>query len=40
MIIFIDKKGTLQIMAKNIQQSTNLRMAVESIKKLISLIIN
>ena len=30
MIISIHKKGTLQIMAKNKQQSSNLRMPVES----------
>ena len=29
MIIFINKKDTLQIMAKNKQQSPNLRMPVE-----------
>ena len=40
MIIFIRKKDTLQIMATNKQQSPNLRMPVESCKKLIWLIIN
>ena len=40
MIIFIHKKDTLQIIVTNKQQSPNLRMAVESYKKLIRLIIN
>ena len=35
MIIFIHKKDTLQIMVTNKQQSPNLRMPVESYKKLI-----
>ena len=40
MIIFIHKKDALQIMVTNKQQSPNLRMPVESYKKLIWLIIN
>ena len=32
-IIFIHKKDTIQIMAKNKQQSPNLRIRVESYKK-------
>ena len=40
MIIFIHRKDTLQIMVTNIQHSTNLRMPVESYKKIIWLIIN
>ena len=40
MIIFIHKKDTLQIMVINKQQSPNLRMPVESYKKLIWLIVN
>ena len=39
-IICINKKDTLQIMAKNKQQIFNLRMLVKSYKKLIWLIIN
>ena len=39
MIIFIHKKDTLQIMAKNEQKSPNLRMPIESYKKLIRQII-
>ena len=35
MIIFIHKKDTLQIMVPNKQQSPNLRVPVESYKKLI-----
>ena len=35
MIIFIHKKDTLQIMAKNKQQMPNSRMPVKSYKKLI-----
>ena len=35
MIIFTYKKETLQIMVTNIQRSHNLRMPVESYKKLI-----
>ena len=35
MIILIHKKDTLPIMATNKQQSPNLRMPVESNKKLI-----
>ena len=30
MIIFIHKKDTFQIMTKNIQQSTNLKVSVQS----------
>ena len=33
MIIFIHKNDTLQIMATNEQQSPNLRMPLESLKK-------
>ena len=40
MIIFIPKKDTLQIMAKNKQYIPNLTMPVESYKKLIWLIMN
>ena len=40
MIIFIDKKETLQIMVTNKQQSHNSRMPVESNEKLTWLIIN
>ena len=40
MIICIRKKNSLQIMAKNKQQSPNLRIPVESYKKLIWLITN
>ena len=39
-MIFLFIKKTLQIMATNKQQSLNLRMPVESYKKLIWLIIN
>ena len=39
MIIFIHKKDTLRIMVTNKQQSPNLRMPVESYKKLIRLTI-
>ena len=35
MIIFIHKKGTLQIITKDNQQSPNLRMPVENYKYLI-----
>ena len=38
MIIFIYKKDKLQIMVTNKQQRPNLRMPVESYKKLIWLI--
>ena len=40
MIIFIHKKDTLQIIMETNKQSPNLRMPVESYKKLIWLIIN
>ena len=40
MIIFIHENDTLQIMVTNKQQGPNLRMPVESYKKLIWLIIN
>ena len=39
-MIFIHKKDTLRIMVTNKQQNPNLRMPVESYKKLIWLIIN
>ena len=35
MIIFILKKDTFQIMARNIQQNPNLGMPLESYRKLI-----
>ena len=39
-IICIHKKYTLRIMVTNIQHSPNLRMPIESYKKIIWLIIN
>ena len=39
-IICIHEKDILQIMVTNKQQSPNLRMSVESYKKLICMIIN
>ena len=40
MIIFIHKRDALEIMAINKQQSPNLKMPVETYKKLTWLIIN